>query len=371
VVRLAVLSGVLVSFLVAVPVRAEEQSVPLTFVKTVTFPDAGRIGVPLGPDGRGTLRLPTENGDVRVTLLDNRVVVDLDGDGTFSEAEKAASVGIQQSFSVPVRIGTRTVQYRLRVDWANESFVVLSGGGALACEIDLTPVRILDANLNGRFGEVNIDTVLVGTRDASTSSLPRFSRHIVVGEKIYAIEISDTAEALIVTPYEGPTATVSIECDETVTEARLMLSHESEGEFSCDLTKAKQHTLIPGKYQIASTTLTIAATEDTRSLWDRLLGSAERDDRLMLSGSYSPDAPPLDIPAGASTVRLGPPLTLAFTVTRAPGGPTDLLTIEDAYLTGASGERYRASMPGVASATLKWCIRSEAGEGNATTLEYG
>ncbi len=311
------------------------------------------------------LPFATPSGTLRLKLGTDTVIVDADDDGAFTDADPTVKMGEQ--VNVPVRLGGELQDYSISI---RGTLRPMSGHVAIASHTTATAtwdgigLRLLDGNCDGRFDttasiEGRFDRVLAAageppnahTITPDVTSAPMGSVVFVVDRLVTASWDDDLR--LSFDAYTGPVATLETSAEDDV--ARTLTLIAADGSGGAVLTPPQPTVkLVPGTYRIAE--ITGYYTDD-------------RDIPFTLLSGRAPQ-PTVDIAAGANSLQLGAPYSLAFTASYTDS----TLHIDTASLVGAAGEKYRA-LPRAQSARRLGSLSVHLVRGEAhkrvSTLEYG
>lgn len=182
----------------------------------------------------------------------DRLQIDLDGDGTL-EALVEGETGF---VTLKANSATGTpLQYSAQLRREPGEPWTYSCGGAMVGEIDGTPIQVFDQNLNGSFGDVGEDALVIGT-DRVASFL---SAGISIAGKLHALEVAKDGSSLTLSePREGTAlaraGTIDL-ASKFSSKAKLdgVVVVDTTGRFSFSLARAKDGLVVPaGEYRIHS-----------------------------------------------------------------------------------------------------------------------
>lgn len=182
----------------------------------------------------------------------DRLEVDLDGDGT-----REALVEGETGF-VTLKAKSPTgapLQYSAQLRREPGEPWSYSCGGAMVGEIDGTPIQVFDQNLNGSFGDVGEDALVIGT-DRVASFL---SAGISIAGKLHGLEVAQDGSSLTLREPQEGTALAQVGTIDLASKfsskAKLdaVVVTSTDGKFSFSLARAKEGLVVPaGEYRIHS-----------------------------------------------------------------------------------------------------------------------
>ncbi len=149
-------------------------------------------------------RLPLEGvkgGSIKFQPMNNRNMLDADGDGTYETPLKDELVAVRAKRPD----GTEGAHYfRLRRD--DKSYVFNRACMAVGKLDDGTPIAFIDENNNGLYGDPSSDAVRIGSAPVAQYT----SEAINVKNKLHYLRVNQAGTKAWTKPYEGPTGLVDL-----------------------------------------------------------------------------------------------------------------------------------------------------------------
>jgi len=353
-----------------------------------TGPDSsrGHAQVRLDREGEGSIPFANPAGKLIVRFRDGKVFCDANGDGAIDAADgsgvappaRGRLIATTSTLTVTTRIAGRDEEYPLNVFWAQQGVVLLGSMSHLEGKIGDATVALFDSNLNGSFCDRGVDGIRVTEGgDASTATVPgrelaRLGRVAAVGGELFIVEAGPGGMSLVLTPYTGRKATLSVKTTEPIASATLTLARK-DGLFTCQATSGKQATLPVGDYFIVRSQLGLTLPRRAApapSGIEMLLGGVRSGPPRAMLWTGGGARPTVTMRAGKNELSPGRPFVLDFTakVSR----DRKKIEIRDAALVGALKERYRAQVYAEkVKSALTLHIRARGKEKELSKLEYG
>jgi hypothetical protein len=297
-------------------------------------------------DGKIERPFACPSGKLLMQFTGDKLRVDTNGDGVIDDKDAPAVqiVELPTQGAVPfkpqdaarvevaVKLGGKIVQYPLSIrsqKVGDNRMVIIGAGAVLEGKFGETTIRIIDGNMDGRFGGEGDRVALIGPGEAASMNFGTpWSRVMTIGGKLHNVEMIGDAAQLKLTPYTGPVAEVQIEADKSVKNLSVMLQGTNQGQVG-QLSGTGTAQLIPGSYRLGS--LSYQVGEGNRAA-NVMPG--------MMSASHDAEKPPFELKAGKNVLKFGPPLTMDFVATFKDG----TLDITAVKITGVAGELYSPSI---------------------------
>ena len=262
--------------------EGESVEIQLRFVRD-TGPDSsrGHAQVRLDHDGEGSIPFANAAGKLIVRFRDGKVFCDANGDGAIDAADGSGApppdrgrlIAAPSTLTVTARIAGRDEEYPLAVLFARRGLVVLASAAHLEGRIGDAIVKVFDADVNGRFGDVGADGIRVVETGGTTGIIafrgdaPKLGRVVEVGGELLDIEVKRDGASLALAPHAGEKATLSLGTEEPIVAASLVLAH-AEGLVTCRVTSGDEATLPAGKYRLLGSVLVLRPPGDERPASD-------------------------------------------------------------------------------------------------------
>jgi hypothetical protein len=354
----------------------ETATIPLKWVALDEAPDGlwGKT-VELKDDRLGEMDFPMPSGKLRFRLEgDDAVRIDRNDDGVFDEKDKPLARD-EQPTSVTVRIGNEPFNFRLKLEPHQQNsngkiskVVDVTNLTALQATLGGSRVRVLDANVNGRFGDAGNDDDESDKLQIGDEPVRAIQRHLLCDGKLSSIEVLEKDRALRVTPYAGPLATVAFAVRPGF-EVSATLKHNDTG-YTFSTEPGKPAISYPGAHQISDIELRSTGPQvEVKTQVNENTAFGRHTAVLVLRDMRAKSD--LQLKEGRNEPVLGPPLKMEFSAVRAPKNPA-LIEIRNVWLTGAGGERYYAANYGDgADSTLQSLLRDGAKSLDISKLSYG
>lgn len=313
----------------ATTMPAGTQTVNLKFAAD-SQPANGLYGCTIDKDGKARIPFSNASGMLILQLKEDKLQADTNGDGVIDDKDAPPVKPENVTIRVPAMVGGKLVNYPFFIRGIEGSgqasrFVLVSPCGVLEGQLGSYTIRIKDSGRFGRFGESGDTLVLIdsskSTSGPSAAAFP-WSKTIDLDGSLYQIALVGDGAQLIVTPYTGPVAEVTVQSAVENASVNVTLSAEDGTQIS-SMTPNQTKRLVPTRYRV-----------------DCTLIAREGETVSYLTGQSSDRAKPFDAVAGQNVLKVGPPFTLQFVAAR-KGDQIDLI---DATLLGCSKESYRPSL---------------------------
>ncbi len=117
-----------------------------------------------------------------------------------------------------------------------------AAGGAMVGYVDGTPIRVIDQNNDGRYGDVGEDAVIIG----HGRSAAFLSSVINVEGKLYDVDVASNGTTMSLHPHKGETGVLDLR-SKHATEAKLQSAvvRSTDGRYSFELARAKDGLEVP------------------------------------------------------------------------------------------------------------------------------
>lgn len=178
----------------------------------------------------------------KAALEGTHLLLDLDADGEtdvrIEGDEASALLRTEDGFRYALRLK------RGPSGWA------YAASGAMNGKLDGTPVSIIDQDNDGVYGEVGEDAILVGRGRVATW----LGETLVVDGKLHKLTVDAAGGVLELSPYEGPTGTLSVR-DGFKGDGKILSAvvRSADGRHCFDLASATAAVPVPaGEYHIES-----------------------------------------------------------------------------------------------------------------------
>ena len=160
-----------------------------------------------------------------------RLRVDLDADGAL-DAWVDAPESPERTASVLLRDPASGFRYALRLRFEPEAGWSWTAGFVRSAQVGSTPVAFLDADADGRFGEVGEDAVLVGRGHIAAP----LGETLVVEGVLWRLQVTEDGNRARLEPWEGPAGVLDLR-EGLQAEARLLSAvvRSADGRHVLDL----------------------------------------------------------------------------------------------------------------------------------------
>lgn len=275
-------------------------------VRTVRDWDIELPAGKLAPVGKGFSFAEALGHDFAVELEGTALKVDTDGDGTFDITAEGPEATI-------LLRGTEGRHYPVRlVDQQGWKF---APGGVARGTVHGTPIQLIDQNLNGVFGDVGEDAIIVG-RGVIAAFL---SEVTAIDGTLYELSIADGGAEIEFRPFTGATGTLRLGPCETKAKVLSAVVRSLDGRHCFDVASTQEGLTVPaGTYQ----------------LFRGKIGLGENRVDMVAGRSKQ-----FEVTSGGTTqVSWGGPVRAEFAY-RHTGGQVDL-SPDAVWYYGAAGEEY-------------------------------
>ncbi len=292
------------------------------------------------------------NGNkIKFKLVDDKLAVDIDGDGVFDKTSASAKDSI--SISIPIKIGGESVDYPINVKLFGSRWVMLYVTLALTANVNGVQYVVIDNNMNGIFGEFGADHLRIGNNRQNPLM------NIFADEnRLYSMDMLKNSDKLNITPYSGPIA--SLEASAMDDWGISMTLQESNKKFTASVTGSKTNQLLPGSYFIKQIFIGMPKAS---------IYSKNSRPSTYIYGSGSREVPNLIVKAGENKFKFGAPFSLQ---TEVIGLNENKIKIKKCNLIGVNAGVYRAEIreKGVKSKLECW-VKDGNKEQMLSSMEYG
>ena len=315
-----------------------------------TYP-TGDTPIELNRAGYGRLLLGPEQVAHTLIYKDDKVFVDLDGNGHVN-AEDGAGAKRGGRISLPYTYAGKPTEYVLFLCYAGPRRLIVSGSTCLQGRAGKMAVTVFDANANGIFGEER-DRLRFGSEGPGV----RITKVVARGADLLVPTFDGPGGKLHFDPYSGEKATLAFRTGQGELGVSVSL-REKTGRFYCDAKIGSGPVAaLPGEYMMGRVLLTKLQGESRQAV-------------ATLSGGQGNPLEPIVVKPGANELLFGPPFELEFSTAFPPGNAADALKIQAVDLVGAAGERYRAKAYG-GNSRLECLVRAGQTEKKLASMDYG
>jgi hypothetical protein len=304
--------------------------------------------------GEGSLPFNTESGSVKVRHASGKLQIDLNGDGLL-DPQDGPAVGKDETFTLPIACGGKTIDVQLSVVLCRKNVVGLSSKTVLEGKVDHKVYRLVDQNVNGEYGERKLDSLLVdgGPPQPVTGVMD-------LSDGLAHVRFTKNGGVMAIEPYAGPTASMLLTTSGESWHGALTLEHV-DGDYICQAETGQRKSLLPGAYRVARSVLSKRASD---------ADEATRP-QTFLHGGKSPGMPEVAVKSGENTLRVGAPFSLRFDGVRLDASGKRV-KINSVTLAGAAGEQYRATVrEGSKTSVLECAVRAGEQYESLSKMEYG
>lgn len=283
--------------------------------------------------GEGTLPLPVKAGKVPFRVQEDRILVDVNGDGLI-DARDGGGVQSNQLFRVPLILGGRAVHYPVRVAGFDAQRASFDSRACLVSQ-DLGFI-FCDDNVNGQFGERSVD--LSGRQSGALMHI----RESKGGFSLVRTFVQSDSNRLYLlqAPYDGDQGTLSVRCKTNAAIMRLcgVLRHASDlCGVSIDFRKTDSRLEDASRgasdYESGMTVPLPVGTHELKNMGCYLSNRLSFESGLIT----------LQIQRGEEkTIILGPPFRMDFSLQ--PGKDRWDIDLQDVWLVGQAGEYWRGKI---------------------------
>ncbi len=301
-------------------------------------------------DDQGVVEIkPFANAAGRLTfrIAADSVRADTSGDGTIDDADAPAVKPERTTIHVAARNGTTDFKYPIELLFVRERMLVAGSRATMEGLWNGRLVSIGDLSMDGVFGNRG-DTLAIATareagQNGAAARLP-WSNTVGVDGRLYALAL-ENAGKLRIEPYAGAVSELRFAMAPAPADAQLQVTGEAGAFCATARSIAEPIRAIPGALRITGT-----------FGWE---GGATK---MYLRGFPKP----VVLGAEPLTLKIGPPLAVAFDATR----DGQDITLRNVKITGVSGENWQPAAGDKADGPAAF-IRSGGREHRLATMEYG